>query len=970
MRIILYIILLITFSTGTASASVFDPSFKFVSVETEHFRINYHQGLEDTGQRAAAVAEEIHQKLTPLFKWSPKEKTNIVIVDNSDFANGMATAIPYNAIYLQAVLPAAASSIGTYDDWLRLLITHEYAHILTSDPVRGYSETMRRIFGKVYPVDDPFGFLFFLIAGPPNTMMPRWWHEGMATWAETELTASGRGRNSYYQMIYRTAVAENNLPTIDRINGETPNWPAGHSPYVYGSSLIQYIADKYGKEKPADLSIQQSGRFPYFINTPPEQHLGGRNYQRLYSEMLLNLRQEQRGNIALLSKEPFTNLIMLGKKGAVEQSPRFSHDGSMIAVNRDDRHSHPSIAILDKNGKEISRIRRLHGDGGLSWSPDNSRIFFSQAEVSLTGNNYQDLYRYDLPGKSVKRLSKGLRASEPDLSPDGRKLLFITKTRNAQELALIDLSTVESSPEANPEIIKHYADTRLGSPRWAPDGKSILFIKTGNSGHSTLQIINTADKNTQREILSTDRAILSASWSPDGKYVIYTSDINGVYNLHSFDLTSGSSTQITHVISGIMSADISPVDGSIAVEHYSSDGFSTALITRGSLRSMQTAAPSVAEASYKVNRAMLPAPVVNEQPPLKSFPYSPVATLLPKFWLPAIIPETVSDSAFGAMTAGQDVLGRHSYMAKALYGTGFDRAYFDALYRYDRHVPTLSLHGYSLPLTYSNLLSSGNYTENETGLLAGLSSPLFSQDSGFTLSTGYHLRNDTALTSGSLLAFDGKRVFEGRRDSLFAGIDFFDRYRYPWSITSEEGRSAGFKFEYFGRASGSSIETRKYTASWQELIPLGGHHNLMAQIQGGFADGVQPPQGFYQIGGLPAFLNPYGIRGYDSMLSNGSRVATATIEYRFPLSYLLRGSGTAPLFYEKLHGAIFADAGETWSSNRSFKAADLLIGAGVEVRMDVSLGYWLRITPALGYAHGFDSKFGSDQIYFNIYANL
>ncbi|NJD90671.1 MAG: peptidase S9, partial [Geobacter sp.] len=616
MRYFLFVIMLLTFTVRAASAATFDPSFKFVTIETGHFTLYFHQGLEETGQRAAVIAEEVHEKLTPLFKWTPREKTNIVIADNSDFANGMATVIPYNAIYLQAVLPAAASSIGSYDDWLRLLISHEYAHILTSDPVRGYSETMRRIFGKVYPVDDPFGFLFFLIAGPPNTMMPRWWHEGMATWAETELTASGRGRNSYYQMVYRTAVAENNLPSIDRINGETPNWPAGNSPYIYGSSLIQYIADKYGKEKPADLSIQQSGRFPYFINTPPEQYLGGRNYQRLYGEMLLKLRQEQRKNIELLSSEPFTSLIMVGKKVGMEQVPRFSRDGSMLAFNRDDGHSHPAIVIQDKNGKEIAKIRRDYGEGGLCWSPDNQRLFFSQAALSLAGNLYQDLYSYNLKEKKVRRLTKGARASDPDLSPDGRKLLFITKSVQSQQLAMIDLSSLDSMPETVPEVIRNYADARLSSPRWAPDNKNILFIKTGNTGRSTLHLVDSAAK-TERELLSTDAAILAACWHPDGRSIIYSADINGVFNLHSLDPASGNSTQITHVLGGIMSADISPADGTLVVEHYSSEGFTTALITKESLRKLPVAAPAVAPASYQVSRAMLPTPGLQEQTRLK-----------------------------------------------------------------------------------------------------------------------------------------------------------------------------------------------------------------------------------------------------------------------------------------------------------------------------------------------------------------
>ena len=47
-----------------------------------------------------------------------------------------------------------------------------------------------------------------------------------------------------------------------------------------------------------------------------------------------------------------------------------------------------------------------------------------------------------------------------------------------------------------------------------------------------------------------------------------------------------------------------------------------------------------------------------------------------------------------------------------------------------------------------------------------------------------------------------------------------------------------------------------------------------------------------------------------------------------------------------------------------------MTGAGLEIRLDLVLGYWLKVTPAIGYAHGFDRTFGTDQIYFNIYSNL
>jgi hypothetical protein len=162
-----------------------DTSFSFITVETTHFSIHFHQGLEEPGRRIAAIAEEVHQKLATEFLWEPREKTEVVLIDDSDFANGMTTVIPYNTIFLQIIPPAFDSTIGSYDDWLRVLFVHEYAHVLTMDPERGYSRVMRRIFGKPVPAADPFSLLMFLVSAPPNIFLSRWWHEGMATWTET-----------------------------------------------------------------------------------------------------------------------------------------------------------------------------------------------------------------------------------------------------------------------------------------------------------------------------------------------------------------------------------------------------------------------------------------------------------------------------------------------------------------------------------------------------------------------------------------------------------------------------------------------------------------------------------------------------------------------------------------------------------------------------------------------------------------
>lgn len=53
----------------------------------------------------------------------------------------------------------------------------------------------------------------------------------------------------------------------------------------------------------------------------------------------------------------------------------------------------------------------------------------------------------------------------------------------------------------------------------------------------------------------------------------------------------------------------------------------------------------------------------------------------------------------------------------------------------------------------------------------------------------------------------------------------------------------------------------------------------------------------------------------------------------------------------------------------SFRGGNVKVGAGVEARMDVTLGYWLKVTPAVGIAHGF-SPGGENQVYLTVYVDL
>jgi hypothetical protein len=355
--------------------------------------------------------------------------------------------------------------------------------------------------------------------------------------------------------------------------------------------------------------------------------------------------------------------------------------------------------------------------------------------------------------------------------------------------------------------------------------------------------------------------------------------------------------------------------------------------------------------------------------------YNALHTLYPHFWLPRISGDGSDKAVLGAFTAGADVLGYNSYALSADYSPGRKRGYFDFIYRNDYLYPTLSLKAHSEPFLYSDLLQRGDYYELNQALTLEADVPLNFLESRYLFSAGYQLLDQKALSNLDIFGrFNGVSVLRGRMDNVFAGISFDDVLRYPYSVSSEEGRRVSFLYRRFAREIGSSHDLSEYSAEYQEYLRLPTealkHHVLYLRLSGALSDGrLQFGQQAFQIGGIPSDLNQYPLRGYPERSVTGKHVATGTLEYRAPLFYPMRGIGTLPAFAEKIHAALFVDAGKVWDDRNTFNGNEVKVGAGVEARADVTLGYWLKVTPALGFAHGFN-KGAENQIYFTVYIDL
>ena len=89
----------------------------------------------------------------------------------------------------------------------------------------------------------------------------------------------------------------------------------------------------------------------------------------------------------------------------------------------------------------------------------------------------------------------------------------------------------------------------------------------------------------------------------------------------------------------------------------------------------------------------------------------------------------------------------------------------------------------------------------------------------------------------------------------------------------------------------------------------------------------------------------------------GDRFQLVQTEYRFPLTRVLRGPGTVPLFFDRMWGLVFFDVGDAYFG--PLVLSDFRKGAGAEIHMDFTIGYSEPMSLRLGFAYGFDEGGGA-----------
>ncbi len=116
-------------------------------------------------------------------------------------------------------------------------------------------------------------------------------------------------------------------------------------------------------------------------------------------------------------------------------------------------------------------------------------------------------------------------ATDPQLSPDGRKVAYVRRTadimtdRMVPSIWLVDVATGEQRPIAT-------SGGANMSPRWSPDGRRLAFVSTSEGNGAQLHV-RWMDSGERVKITNLPDSPQSIAWSPDGRQIAYVMRVPG-----------------------------------------------------------------------------------------------------------------------------------------------------------------------------------------------------------------------------------------------------------------------------------------------------------------------------------------------------------------------------------------------------------------------------------------------------------
>ncbi|MBI1742666.1 PD40 domain-containing protein [Candidatus Acetothermia bacterium] len=881
---------ILSFDTFAQPQVELDPTLKWQTIETPHFRINFHEGLDGLAQEAAVEAEDSYKTLSAEFGYAPPDKTEIVIADATDFANSYADPISNKIVLYVSSANIADWANPRLASWMQMAIFHEYTYIVDIDGVHGSTAALRNIFGRM--------------------VMPNWkpqiFVEGIAAYEKYKHLGESRANNARDAMYLRTMALEKKFPRLDQMVSlySRREWMLPSMLWHdIGPWFVRYLEERFGNETIKKIDQQLGSDLFALIDLEKTlKRITRLSVNEIYQNFQKWCAEQFPEQIENIRTEGVTSSQLLTKLGYWSDQPRWSPDGKQIMYAHRDASRVGGLRTVSSDGQ--SDHPRLARGSNASWSPDGTQILYTKIDLEKYKSNEKtvlmgDLYLYDISMKQETRLTRGERVYKAEFFPDGQRIL-LGKYRWGDDgpmLAILDRRTNHIVP------LKEFGlnDYFIHSFAISPDGQQIALSIWRRGGYQDIYLMSS--NGGELTALTLDKFVdLDPTWSRDGNFVLFSSDRSGVYNLYAYQVSDETLQRVSNVLTGAFQPNVSPDGKTIAFVEYGADGYGVHTMAYDSeswkpAENVKDTFPSwngFPQTSYPIH------------------PYDARLSLSPKFWLPVM-----NQTQFGFWTFGQDALLQHQYA----FSFGFDWKALLPFYHfsYQNH-QTLPILSFELE---KNLRELGKPLQESF------------QSASIVLPFVNSLQNQIGLTFAYHRSEVDRITHRVGSELSWAHRSGFDLWQNEWKI-------------FLGAATATSTGDvywhNQLTLEFRDVLrlPLEAAHSISVRSALGLSDKVTA----FEIGGEEG---RFALRGFKLGEFSGAQAFIGKAEYRFPILSIERGIGLWPFFVDDVHGALFADVG---AAGAKLISAPWKISVGGELNFSFVVGYAVPINVRLGLAYG------------------
>ncbi|MCA9551343.1 MAG: PD40 domain-containing protein [Myxococcales bacterium] len=923
----------------TSAAEAAAPRVEWRTVVTPRFRVHYHEGTEALARQVAGWAEPTLDMLAAYLDHVPSVPIHVVITDETDSPNGFAEVLPMNVVTLFAAVPHPFSTLGDYDDFMRLLFVHELTHVVHLDTISGLPAWVNAVVGKQWA---------------PNLIQPSWFIEGVAVYAESTFTAGGRNRSAYIDMLVREQTLGDQFPDLSVLSHYTRRFPGGNFPWFLGGRFVDFIARRHGVEALAAMSVDYGGRaLPYGVNLVSSRATG-ETLVEMYEAFQAEERVKTDALVARVRAAGEVEGARVMRPSPLVTFPRFSPRGDLAIVEapRDDDQT---LVIVAPDGvTERARLRTSDGRG--AFTPDASRYVATVSDVFHQVFSYSDLELIEIDTGTRRRLTHGARLSAPDVAPDGRTVVAVQQGAGRTALVLLSLD----DPDAL-RTLTALADRQVYDPRFSPDGRHVV-ASVSEPGTAARQLWRFDVASGAHEAL-TGAGEQSAAWarhvgpaySADGAWVYFAADVDGVYDLHRVAVATGEVERLTRVLTGAFTPAPRPGSEEVLYVQGEVDGWSLRRLVPEPLA--QGATPL---------RPAVTATVSTET--YRDEAYAVWESLLPQAYLPSWSDDGVGQ-VVGISLSGTDAVKIHAYSLNLRYGLTSKRLGYAFNYSNRQTFASFgfssNLYTTTRPFSFAARLSTEDRLESIFTARLSVTFPLSRWDTGHSVSVSYGVELRRGVDLPGYDVYDDPPQGLGDLNLASLGVSWY--YSQTRGFAESYGAAAGNSFDVGVRLHdpriGSAVRVVDITGHVRQYLSIPGleHHVLALRLGFGGAAGDPAGRAVYALGGLPVrdvfsdALNNLGvgsdvIRGYPVASLRGNAFYLFNAEYRVPLWAIYQGVATLPFYLDRLSAAVFCDAGDTPVG--TLRPQDIKVGVGGELRLDLSVAYYRGLNVRFGYGRG------------------